>query len=109
MSYMSLARIKTLREALDEENIDLSQLSEIDEAFKDLVASGFELRDEPENATAADQLDELEEAVGPLERALFDYIEENYGESEALDPCYDMGSMVGFIESKFEIKEKTNA
>lgn len=106
MSFMSLARIKTLREALDEENIDLMELSEIDEAFKELVKSGFELRDLPENAMAADQLDELEEAVGPLERALFDYIDENYGESEALDPCYNMGEICNFIESKFDVKEK---
>lgn len=109
MSFMSLARIKTLRETLDEENIDLMELSEIDEAFKELVASGFELRDLPENAMASDQLDELEEAVGPLEVAIFDYILENYGESEALDPCYNMGEIVNFIESKFEVKEKTNA
>lgn len=106
MSFMSLARIRTLREALEEENIDLMELSEIDEAFKELVVGGFELRDEPENATAADQLDELEEAVSPLEREIFDYILENYGESEALDPCYNMGEIVSFIESKFEVKEK---
>ena len=106
MSFMSLARIRTLREALEEENIDLSGLSEIDEAFKELVASGFELRDEPENAMAADQLDELEEAVSPLERELFDYISENYGENEAMDPCYNMGEICNFIESKFEVKER---
>ena len=35
MSFMSLARIRTLREALEEENIDLMELSEIDEAFKE--------------------------------------------------------------------------
>ena len=106
MSFMSLARIRTLREALEKENIDLGELSEIDEAFKELVASGFELRDEPENAMATDQLDELEEAASPLEREIFDYILENYGESEALDPCYNMGEIVNFIESKFEVKEK---
>lgn len=109
MSFMSLARIKTLREALEEENIDLMELSEIDEAFKELVKSGFELRDLPENAMAADQLDELEEAVSPLERELFDYIQENYGESEALDPCYNMGELVNHIESKFDVEEKVNA
>ena len=106
MSFMSLARIKQLREALEEENIDLSELSEIDEAFKELVASGFELRDEPENAMATDQLDELEEAVSPLEREIFGYILENYGENEAMDPCYNMGEIANFIESKFEVKEK---
>ena len=106
MSFMSLARIKQLREALEEGNIDLSELSEINEAFKELVASGFELRDEPENAMAVDQLDELEEAVSPLEVALFEYISENYGEDAALDPCYNMGEIVNFIEDKFEVKEK---
>lgn len=106
MSFMSLARIKQLRECLDEEYIDLMELSEIDEAFKELVKSGFELRDLPENAMAADQLDELEEAVSPLERALFEYISENYGESEALDPCYNMGEICNFIEDKFDVREK---
>lgn len=106
MSYMSLSRIKTLREALDEENIDLMELSEIDEAFKELVKSGFPLRDEPENAMASDQLDELEEAVSPLELALYNFILENYGESEANDPCFELGEIANFIESKFEVKER---
>lgn len=104
MSVMSLARIKYLREALEEENIDLEELSEIEEAFKELPDE--QLRDLRENATAADMLDELETLVSPLEFALFDYILENYGESEALDPCYNMGEMVNFIESKFGVKEK---
>lgn len=103
---LSLARIRTLRQDLEAEMIDTADMSEIDSAFRELVASGAPLRDVPENAMVADQLDELEDAVSPLERELFDYIEENYGESEALDPCYDMGSMVAFIESKFEVKEK---
>lgn len=106
MSFMSLSRIITLREALEEGCIDLMELSEIDEAFKELVASGFELRDLPENAMAADQLDELEEAVNPLERAVYDYIAEHFGESEANDPAYDLGSLCNFIESEFEVKEK---
>jgi hypothetical protein len=104
---LSLARIKYLREELertDEPGIDLEELSEIEEAFKDFPDD--QLRDLRENAMASDMLDELETLVSPLEIALFEYIEENYGESEALDPCYDMGSMVGFIESKFEVKEK---
>lgn len=109
MSFMSLARIKTLREALDAENIDMLELSEIEGAFRELVDSGFPLRDEAENAMAGDQLDELEEAITPLERALYEYIDLNYGENEAMDPCYDMGEMVAFIESKFEVKEKVNA
>lgn len=104
MSVMSLARIKYLREALEEENIDLMELSEIEEAFKEFPDE--QLRDLRENATAADMLDELETLVSPLEFALFDYIEENYGESEALDPCYDMGELVNFIETKFDVKEK---
>lgn len=106
MSFMSLARIKQLRACLEEEYIDLSELAEIDYAFKELVKSGFELRDLPENAMAADQLDELEEAVTPLERKLYEYISEHFGESEALDPCYDIGKVVEFLEENFEIKEK---
>lgn len=104
--YMSLARIKQLREALEEENIDMSELIEIDSAFKELVASGAPLRDLPENALAADQLDELEEVVPPLERSLFEYIDENYGESEALDPCYNMGELVQFVLSNYNVSEK---
>lgn len=104
--YMSLARIKQLREALEEENIDMSELIEIDSAFKELVDSGAKLRDLPENALAADQLDELEEVVPPLERSLFEYIDENYGESEALDPCYNMGELVQFVLENYNVSEK---
>ena len=107
MSIMSLSRIKTLRESLDEENIDLEELSEIEEAFK--LVPDENLRDLRENASAADMLDELEELVSPLERLVYDYIVENYGESEANDPCYNMGEIVNHIESKFEVKEKDNA
>lgn len=104
MSIMSLARIKTLREALESGTIDLEELSEIEEAFDKFPDQ--QLRDERENATADDILDELETLVSPLEIALFDYIQDNYGSSEALDPCYNMGGIVNFIESNFEVKEK---
>jgi len=105
MSVLSLSRIKYLREALEvEENIDLTELSEIEEAFKEFPDD--QLRDLRENAMAGDMLDELETLVSPLEFALFDYIEEHFGESEAMDPCYNMGDMVNFIESKFDVKEK---
>lgn len=104
MSILSLSRIKYLRECLEEEYIDLMELSEIEEAFKEFPDEN--LRDLRENAMASDMLDELETMVSPLEFALFDYIEEHYGESEAMDPCYDMGALANFIETGFEVKEK---
>lgn len=55
---MKPSRIKELRAELEAERIDLSELSEIETAFAALP-DDF-LRDERENAMAADQLDELE-------------------------------------------------
>ena len=55
---MELSRIKYLRGKLEDECIDLTELSEIEEAFKLIPDS--ELRDLRENATTSDMLDELE-------------------------------------------------
>lgn len=55
---MKASRIKELRDELEAERIDLSELSEIETAFAELP-DDF-LRDERENAMAGDQLDELE-------------------------------------------------
>ena len=107
MSIMSLNRIKYLRHCLEDEVIDLLELSEIEEAFK--LFPDDQLRDLRENATAADMLDELETLVSPLERTLYEYIKENFGHSEADDPCYDLGEIANHIESKFDVKEKANA
>lgn len=52
-------RLEYLRAELDAERIDLSELSEIEQAFSELPDES--LRDLRENATASDMLDELEE------------------------------------------------
>ena len=58
---MKLTRITELRTSLENEQISQNELMEIEEAFRELVASGIELRDLPENAMARDMLDELED------------------------------------------------
>jgi hypothetical protein len=60
---MKLARIKELIRTCETEDLAMSELVEIDEAFKDLIRSGWKLSDEPENAMALDKLHELEAAV----------------------------------------------
>jgi hypothetical protein len=104
MSIMSLARIKYLRECLEEEYIDLTEIAEIEEAFAQFPDD--QLRDLRENATAEDMLDELETLVSPLERDLHTWVGEHFGDSEEREPSYDLGAMANFIESKFEVKEK---
>ncbi len=101
---LSLTRIKYLRQELEDGTIDLTELSEIEEAFKDFPDE--QLRDERENAMASDMLDELETLISPLELELYEYIKENFGHSEADDPCYDLGQLANHIESKFNVKEK---
>ena len=92
---MNISRIKYLRECLEEENIDLLELSEIEEAFKELDPST--LRDLPENAMAGDMLDELEELISPVEWAIYDWVLENFGDSEANDPSWDIGGLAESI------------
>ena len=104
MSLLSINRIKSLREALEAEDISYGELAEINDAF--LLIPEEELPEPRENAMASDQLDELEQRVTPMELALYDYILEHYGENEANDPCYDLGGIVNFLESKFDVKEK---
>lgn len=96
---MQLGRINQLRGALDEEAIDLMELSEIEEAFREIPDE--DLRDLRENAMAADMLDELEERVSPLEKFMWEYICENYGESEANDPCYNLQELANAINDEF--------
>lgn len=94
---MNISRIKYLRECLEAENIDLLELSEIEEAFKELDPST--LRDLPENAMAGDMLDELEELISPVEWAIYDWVLENFGDSEANDPSWDIGGLAKSINS----------
>lgn len=53
-------RSRELRAALDAEEISMGELAEIDSAFHEIPRR--ELRDLPENATAEDQLDEIDAA-----------------------------------------------
>lgn len=100
MSIMSINRIKYLRESLEDENLDTSETIEINDAFNQLVESGAPLRDEAENALAGDMLDELEELVSPLEWAIYDFVVENFGESEANDPSWDIGALANHLEKE---------
>lgn len=95
---MDFSRIKYLRRELEEECIDLVELAEIEEEFNKIPDE--ELRDLRENALASDMLDELESRVDPIERILYDYLKENYGESEALEPCYALGPLVNHIRKE---------
>lgn len=95
---MDLSRIKYLREALDEEALDLMEIAEIEEAFNEIPVD--ELRDLPENATVGDMLDELEERCSDLEHIIYDWVADNFGESEANDPSWSIGQLALHIEEE---------
>lgn len=92
---MDLSRIKYLRDALDNENIDLLELSEIETAFAEIPDS--DLSEARENAMATDMLDELETRLGPIEVSIYEYVEEHYGESEANDPSWAIGPLAEYL------------
>lgn len=104
MSVMSVHRIKSLREVLEAEEISYGEGSEIDEAFSQVPDD--QLRDLRENALYGDMLDELEELVTPLEWAIYDYVVENFGESEANDPSWDIGALANHLEEEFSFTKK---
>lgn len=106
MDTMSVNRIKYLREASEAESLSWGECAEIDEAYKQIPDE--KLRDLRENATIDDMLNELEEQISPLEWAIYDYVVENFGESEANDPSWDIGSLASHLESKFNFKEVGN-
>lgn len=93
---MELSTIMQLRQSLDDENIDLTEIAIIEEAFSQIPDE--ELRDLRENATASDMLDELESRVGPVERSIYEYVEDHYGESEANDPSWAIGPLAQYLE-----------
>lgn len=95
---MDISRIKVLRECLDDEYISTEELSEIEEEFNQIP--DCELRDERENALASDMLDEIEARLPKLQTIIYNYIVENYGQSEADDPCYAIGPMVAHINEQ---------
>lgn len=104
MSLLSLHRIKDLREVLEAEDISYGELAEINDAFLQIPEE--ELPEPRENAMASDQLDELEQRVTPLEREVFNWVAEHFGENEAMDPSWDIGALTNNIESKFNVEAK---
>lgn len=95
---MDISRVKQLRACLDDEYISTEELLEIEEEFNKIPDS--ELRDERENAMACDMLDEIESRLPRLQTIIYDYIFENYGESEANDPSYAIGPMADYINEQ---------
>lgn len=98
MSLLSINRIKSLREALEAEVISTGELIEINEAFLQIPEE--ELPEPRENALAEDQLNELEARVTPLEWAIYTFVSENFGESEADDPSWDIGALANYLEKE---------
>jgi hypothetical protein len=94
---MDLGRIKDYLERIDDEDLSIGELAEIDEAFRALVASGVELRDDPDNALAKDQLEELEEHAPLIEKEIYRWVVQNFGESEARDPSWSTRSLADHL------------
>lgn len=93
---MDLSRIKYLRIELESECIDLMELSEIELAF--MLIPEEELPEPIENAMASDQLNELESRIGVVERRVYGWVSENFGENEAINPSWDIGALAREIE-----------
>lgn len=96
---MQLGEIYTLMERLRNGEISQGELLEIDEAFDELVARGVELRDLPENATAKDKLEELEAHAPKVEVAIYQWVVDHFGESEANDPSWNTALLAQAINS----------
>jgi hypothetical protein len=90
---MDLGRIKDYLERVEQEDFSIGELAEIDTAFRELVASGVSLRDEPENTMCIDQLQELEENASQVEKVIYEWVKRNFGESEANDPSWSTRSL----------------
>lgn len=80
---MDLGRIKAFRKEFEDDNLSWGELSEIEQAFSKLVKAGAILRDEPENATIIDMLDELEENATTVEKTIYEWVVSNFGKSAA--------------------------
>lgn len=94
---MDISRIGYLRKELEYETISSEELLEIEEAFDKIPDD--ELREDRENALASDMLDELARRVSPIEKAIYDYIYDIYGESEANDPAYDISGLANRLNA----------
>lgn len=92
---MDISRMMYLRGELEAEMIDLEELSEIEVAFSEIPDD--ELPEARENAMASDMLDVLETRVGPLERGIYEYVTDHYGESEANDPSWAIGPLAEYL------------
>lgn len=88
---MDISRIMYLRDVNDDESLSYGEIAEIEEAFALIPDS--ELRDLRENALASDMLDELEAQVSPIERRIYDWVVEHFGESEANDPGWSISAL----------------
>ena len=94
---MELTRIIYLKGELENECIATNEISEIEEAFAK-VPDDY-LSDERENAMASDMLDVLESRVSTVEREIYDWVFENFGESEANDPSWSIGALSDMINN----------
>lgn len=93
---MELSRIKYFRGEAENLSLAYSELAEIQAAFDEIDPST--LRDLPENAMVDDQLDELEDRVGVIEKRIYGWVARNFGESEAMDPSWNIHSLAEDIE-----------
>ena len=94
---MELSRIEELRKDLANEYVSVGDIAEVQAAFDEIDPTT--LRDLPENATMGDQLDELEERVGIVEKTIYNWVLQNFGQSEALDPSWNIKALAEEIES----------
>ena len=94
---MNISRIKYLKRELENEEIDLTEIAEIDHAYFELKESGVELRDDPDNALAADMLDELEENRPLMEKRLYEWVRVTFSEEDAMEPYWDIEDMANYI------------
>ena len=91
---MDISRIKYLQEANEQEALDTEEIIEIQAEF-DLIPQES-LRDLRENALVGDMLEELEARVSPTERAIYEYVEANYGEGN--DPSWAIGPLATYLD-----------
>ena len=94
---MELSRIKYLKSESSELHLAYNEIAEIEDAFAKIPDE--ELRDLRENATTDDMLDELEDRVGVVEKRIYSWVERNFGESEAMDPSWNIQSLAEDIEN----------
>lgn len=105
---MDYGKIKYLQKELHKEQIDTLELTYVQMAFDDLVAEGAVLRDLPENAMAQDMLDELEDHASVIEKVIYNWVKDNFGEAEAQDPSWSTKALAEAINNVQIVKGKIN-